>query len=101
MSADSVDYALLLLLLGNTSEYRQFCQDLISLPDEPQNALSAECFAQAFAAGPVGTVDPVRLVQWAEQGCDGDKRPRETHVLVLAHYRAGHLDQAIQLLRIE
>jgi hypothetical protein len=43
-------------------------------------------------------VDPEQVIRWAEQAVAGDRNAWYLHVLGAAHYRAGHLDEAIRRL---
>jgi hypothetical protein len=49
---------------------------------------------------PRGGADPAQLVLWAEKTTAGDPNAAwYLHTLALAHYRAGHLDQAVRYCR--
>ena len=43
-------------------------------------------------------VEPDQVVRWAESALRDDRRPWYLHVVGAAHFRAGHLDQAIKWL---
>jgi serine/threonine protein kinase len=88
---ETVEYAYLLLLLNDVPAYQDFCERLISRLGEPENAHVAYIMARVCAAGLCDSVDPTRLVKWANT-TDGWR----LHVLGLAHYRAGQYDEAVK-----
>ena len=91
-------YAGLLLLAGDKEAYRDFCSELAALSGEPHDAFSAFVIARSCAIGAQSNLEARRIVEWAEQGVTESKAAWELHVLGLAQYRAGHLDEAIQSL---
>jgi serine/threonine protein kinase/Flp pilus assembly protein TadD len=98
ISTESVEYAGLLLLLGDAQSYQQFCQGLVDRPGQPKDAYAGVNLARACALGPANAVDAARMVEWVTQGLQGDISGYRQHVLGLAHYRAGHYDLAIQYI---
>ena len=99
VSAESWEYAYLLLLLDERQEYRQFCQELVDRPSEPLDAYAAGCMARICAAGPSDAVDTTRLLEWATQYVDAAHNAWSLHTLGLVQYRAGQYDLAIDNLQ--
>ena len=94
-----VEYACVLLVLGDVNGYQQYCKDLAARPGEPHDAVAAMQMARACAVGPVDAVDVARIVDWAEQAVQDERLPWRLHTLGLAHYRAGQFDLAIENLK--
>ena len=97
--ADEFLYACLLLMLGETEGYQQFCRELVSRPGQPEDDYSAVLLARVCAVGASDAVDPECLVEWATKGVEGLADAARLHVLGLAHYRADHFDLTIETLQ--
>ena len=94
---DALDeYASVLLLAGDASAYRRWCEELAQkLEAHPLNYASL-LLARAGTLAPRTFDDPTRLVRWAERGVrDSPKDPHSLYILGLCCLRAGRLDEAV------
>ena len=96
---ETVEYAFLLLVLGDVKGYQNFCKELVTRPGEPRDDISAFQMARACSAAPCEAVEPSRLVQWATQAAATNAQPWHKHVQGLAYYRAGQFELAIEKLK--
>jgi tetratricopeptide (TPR) repeat protein len=97
--ADEFLYACLLLMLGETEGYQQFCRELVARPGQPEDDYAAVVMARVCAVGVSNAVEPERLVEWAANGVDRLSDAARLHVLGLVLYRAGRYEQAIETLQ--
>ena len=97
--ADEFLYACLLLMLGETHGYQQFCRELVARPGQPEDEYAAVVMARVCAVGESDAVEPEQLVEWATAGVAGLRDAARLHVLGLAHYRASQYDLAIETLQ--
>jgi tetratricopeptide (TPR) repeat protein len=97
--ADEFLYACLLLMLGETNEYEQFCRELVDRPGQPADDYGAVVLARVCAVGSSNAVAPARLVNWATAGVGRFADAARLHVLGLAYYRAGRYLRAIETLQ--
>ena len=64
---ETVEYAYLLLVLGDLPAYQNYCKELVSRTGEPEDEVSAFQMARACSAAPCDAVNPSVVVQWATQ----------------------------------
>jgi serine/threonine protein kinase len=91
---DAFAYACLFLIRGDGEGYNRFCQGMIQRVAQTADPIEVYTLARSCAMARKGPVDPARAVQWAER--QRSPSPWDYHVLGLAQYRAGQLDQALQ-----
>jgi eukaryotic-like serine/threonine-protein kinase len=94
------EYAGLLILDGDLTGYKKFCQELKArFKDQPSDAYTAFVVSRAFAVGPIDTVDVPRVIDWSERAIRGDHSTWVVHNLGLAQFRAGQYRAAIENLQ--
>jgi thiol-disulfide isomerase/thioredoxin len=92
---DALAYASLLLLRGDNEGYNRFCRHMIQ-GAQTEDPCDAYFLARSCATARKCLVDPAQVVQWANQAVASDPVAWNYHVLGLAQYRAGQLDQALE-----
>jgi TPR repeat protein len=92
------EYAAALLLAGRDDDYRQVVTDLGELTERSGNPDDQYAAARAAILVPQSPVAPNQAVQWAQQAAEADPRAWRQHILGLALFRAGRLDEAAELL---
>jgi tetratricopeptide (TPR) repeat protein len=93
---DAYAYACLLLIRGDSEGYNRFCQGMIRRAALPADYNEAFFLARSCAMARKSPVDPAQAVQWATKAVTGAQIGQYFHVLGLAQYRAGQLEQALQ-----
>ncbi|MGH7134424.1 MAG: hypothetical protein ACREHD_01710, partial [Pirellulales bacterium] len=93
---DAFAYACLLLIREDSEGYQRFCQETIEPAAETKDPWEAFVLARACAMARESPLDPARAIRWAKLAVAIDRHPWNFHVLGLAEYRAGELDQALQ-----
>jgi tetratricopeptide (TPR) repeat protein len=91
------EYAAALVRASDRAGYSQVCRQL-SQHKTADDASSAYIKARTCSISPSSDVEPEQLVTWAKEGLAESRPPWQLHVLGLAHYRAGHLQEAIEVL---
>lgn len=90
------DYGALLLLDGDVAGYRRFCEQLLRQHAQPDDSRVAFDLARTCLLDPASGTDPARALQLAGQALADDPELGYTlQTIGLAHYRAGHHDEAI------
>lgn len=92
------EYAACLVLAGRDADYRQVVTDLAELAERSGDPSDHYAAARAAILVPQSPVDPDQSVQSARQAAEADSRAWRKHVLGLALFRAGKLDEAAELL---
>jgi tetratricopeptide (TPR) repeat protein len=97
-SEEWFEHACLRLIVGDREGYRAFVRGMRQRAGWTDDSFAAYVLARSciLAADPV--VEPGQVVRWAEHAVAGDRNPWYLHALGAAHYRAGHLDEAIARL---
>jgi tetratricopeptide (TPR) repeat protein/WD40 repeat protein len=102
-SERNVDYAGVLLLQGDLETYRQLCRQVLQRrgqdrkSGEPPQESEPYWIARILALTPNDLVPSVQVVEMAQKYLA--EHPDQIwyhHIVALAHYRAGHWDQAIE-----
>jgi WD40 repeat protein/tetratricopeptide (TPR) repeat protein len=94
------EHACLRLLIGDRAGYERLCRRLTEQAAAAPDPLTASVLARTCALAPQGSVEPARVVRWAEQAAAGAPgAPGPLHTLGLACYRAGRGERAVQCLR--
>jgi tetratricopeptide (TPR) repeat protein len=92
--------ACLRVLKGDTAGYQQLCEQWLERMGQTKKSLTGlDAFrsSRTCMLHTAGGNDPAKGVSWAEEAVrTNPKCPWFLHCLALAHYRAGHFDQAIQ-----
>jgi WD40 repeat protein/tetratricopeptide (TPR) repeat protein/tRNA A-37 threonylcarbamoyl transferase component Bud32 len=97
-SEEWFEHACLRLIVGDDEGYRAFVQDMRRRQGQTKDPLVAYVLARCCVQSPDPIVEPEQVLRWAEAAVEHDRLPWYLHVLGAAHYRAGHLDQAIRHL---
>ena len=95
---ESIEYAGVLLLLGDSARYQQFCKELSEKPD-PTDDYLASLLARMCGLSTECGVGSQRIIQWAARGAKADPSAPKLHGLGLAQFRAGQLDSAVENLQ--
>jgi tetratricopeptide (TPR) repeat protein len=91
---EALEYASLLLLLGDRPGYEQFCKPWA---DRVGRAKGWEySLTRAWAVSPSAVVPTKQIVECARKTVQARRPPWDLHVLSLAHYRNGEFDLAIE-----
>jgi serine/threonine protein kinase/Flp pilus assembly protein TadD len=93
-------YAPRLLLADDSDHYRRICDRVIASSGSTNEPHTAYLVARLCALAPGMVADPARLVALADRGVRAERKPHYLHTLGLAHYRAGHFDDAIKHLHM-
>jgi tetratricopeptide (TPR) repeat protein len=95
MDDNATEYACALLLLGDQKQYTKFCERVGERADAGSNAFQKYIAARVTSLAPTEGIDPTRSIHWAEQALVADPNSAHyLHILGLALYRAGRLDEA-------
>jgi eukaryotic-like serine/threonine-protein kinase len=97
-SEEWFEHACLRLIVGDSEGYRTFVQEMGRRAGQTSNPFIAYVLARSSIQTAVPVVEPEQVIRWVEAALRDDRRPWYVHVLGAAHYRAGHLDQAIKWL---
>jgi serine/threonine protein kinase/Flp pilus assembly protein TadD len=91
---DLFGYSCLLVLLGDSHGYEQFCKTWADrVGDSPAWGYS---LARAWAISPRPVVRTQQIVERAKKTVQAGRAPWNLHVLSLAHYRNGEFEPAIE-----
>jgi tetratricopeptide (TPR) repeat protein len=94
------EYAGVLLLQGDHDGYRRVCKRVLERFGDSQKADELCLLAHILALAPNDVARPALAVQRAEKAAAAHPRGAwQRHTLALAHYRAGHFDQAVRQCR--
>jgi tetratricopeptide (TPR) repeat protein len=95
------EYAGLLILDGDLTGYKKFCQELKArLEDQPNDPWVAFNVSRIMALAPNDAVEATRVMEWAQQAFNAHPdKGWVAHVLGLAQYRAGQNEAAIASLQ--
>jgi hypothetical protein len=97
-SEEWFEHACLRLIVGDREGYRAFVQEMRRREGQTSNPLVAYVLARSCVQTSEPVVEPEQVIRWAESALRESRLPWYLHVLGAAHYRAGHLDQAIKWL---
>jgi tetratricopeptide (TPR) repeat protein len=97
-SEEWFEHACLRLIVGDREGYRTFVQELRRREGQTNNPLMAYVLARSCVVTNDPVVEPEQIIRWAEQAVRNSRLPWYLHALGTAHYRAGHLDEAITLI---
>ncbi len=92
---DAFAYACLFLIRGDGEGYNRFCLGFIQRGAQLEGA-EPYVLARICAIARSSPVDPARAVDWANRAVAGSHNPWDLHLLGLAQYRAGQMEQALQ-----
>src|SRR5262249_43096494 len=98
-SEEWFEHACLRLIVGDREGYRAFVQQMRRREGQTSNPIVAYVLARSCVQTSEPVVEPEQVIRWAESALRDGRRPWYLHVLGAAHYRAGHLDQAIKWLQ--
>jgi tetratricopeptide (TPR) repeat protein len=88
-------HAQILLMTDRTQEYRQACVDMLDRFGRSEQPRTFCLAARACVLGPEAISDTMRSVELAERAVSNDpESPSFLYTLGMAHFRAGHLEQA-------
>ena len=87
-----------LLLAGDTAGYRQVRGRALERFGQTEGPRTAFCVARLCTLAPKAIADPARAVRLAQQAVEAAKVPWTLHVLGIAHYRCGQLQEAVRWL---
>jgi serine/threonine protein kinase/WD40 repeat protein/tetratricopeptide (TPR) repeat protein len=93
---DDFPCAGLFLIRGDSEGYNRFCQGMIQRAAQTKAPYEAYILARSCAMARKCPVDPAQAVQWASQAVASEPRSWSFHVLGLAQFRAGQVEQALQ-----
>jgi tetratricopeptide (TPR) repeat protein len=95
--------ACLRLLQDDVPGYRQLCKQLIERAGQSEGGIpgtTAYFVSRTCTMLAQGGTNPAQVLVWAEKAVAAEpKAAWSLHTLALAHYRAGHLDQAVRYCR--
>jgi WD40 repeat protein/tetratricopeptide (TPR) repeat protein/tRNA A-37 threonylcarbamoyl transferase component Bud32 len=97
-SEEWFEHACLRLIVGDQAGYRTFVQEMRRSAGLTNSPLVAYVLARSCIQAADPGVEPEQVIRWAEDAVKDDRLPWYLHALGAAHYRAGHLDQAIKWL---
>jgi tetratricopeptide (TPR) repeat protein len=97
-SEEWCEHACLRLIVGDHEGYRAFVRAICRRAGRTEDPSVAFVLARTATMTAEPVVEPAQAVRWAEQAVASAPNAWFLHVLGLAHYRAGQLDQAIQRL---
>jgi WD40 repeat protein/serine/threonine protein kinase/tetratricopeptide (TPR) repeat protein len=97
-SEEWFEHACLRLIVGDREGYRAFVQEMRQREGQTSNPIVAYVLARSCVQTTESIVEPEQVIRWAESALRDSRLPRCLHVLGAAHFRAGHLDQAIKWL---
>ena len=97
-SEEWFEHACLRLIVGDREGFRTFVQEMRRREGKTSDPFVAYVLARTCLMTAEPVVEPDQVIRWAEAALRDDRRPWYLHVLGAAHYRAGHLDQAIKWL---
>jgi tetratricopeptide (TPR) repeat protein len=97
-SQEWFEHACLRLIVGDREGYRAFIQEMQRREGQTGNPYVAYVLARSCVQTAEPVVEPEQVIRWAESALRDSRRPWYLLVLGAAHYRAGHLDQAIKWL---
>src|SRR5262249_49811155 len=97
-SEEGFEHACLPVLVGGRDGYRAFVQGMRRREGQTSNSVVAYVLARSCVQSAEPVVEPEQVIRWAESVLRDSRRPWHLHVVGAAHYRAGHLDQAIRWL---
>jgi WD40 repeat protein/tetratricopeptide (TPR) repeat protein/serine/threonine protein kinase len=100
LSDEHFEHGCVLLLSGDRKGYRAFCKTMLAMGPKNNAPPGPYVLARTFALAAAAEVPPARALEWAQQAANHDSAAWVLHALALAHYRAGHLDQAIERARV-
>jgi tetratricopeptide (TPR) repeat protein len=95
-SEEWFEHACLRLIIGDGDGYRAFVHEMRRREGDTSNPFVAYVLARSCIVAAKPVVESDRVIRWAETALQDGRRPWCLHVVGAAHYRAGHLDQAIQ-----
>jgi eukaryotic-like serine/threonine-protein kinase len=97
-SEEWFEHACLRLIVGDSEGYRTFVQEMRRREGQTTNPFVAYVLARSCVQTAEPAVDPEQVIRWAEATLRRGRPPWHLHVVGAAHYRAGHLEQAIKWL---
>jgi tetratricopeptide (TPR) repeat protein len=95
-SEEWFEHACLRLIVGDKEGYRAFVQEIRRREGDTSNPFVAYVLARSCVQTSEPVVEPEQVIRWAESALRDGRQPWYLHVLGAAHFRAGHLDQAIK-----
>ena len=97
-SEEWFEHACLRLIVGDKEGYRGFVQEIQRRAGQTNNPFVAYVLANSCNQTTEPVVEPEQVIRWADDAVRDSRHPWYLHALGAAHYRAGHLDQAIRWL---
>jgi WD40 repeat protein/tetratricopeptide (TPR) repeat protein len=92
------EHACLRSIVGDRVGYQKFVQEMRQRAGRTDDPLVAFVLARSVNLAADSVVEPEQAIRWAEQAVASDRNPWYLHALGTAHFRAGHLDEAIARL---
>ena len=92
------EFACLLVLVGDKTRYGQLIETLIDQFDNSKDVPLAYELARSCVITPEMTVEPERVIRWARLAAETTPLAWHSHVLGVAHYRAGDYKEALRWL---
>jgi tetratricopeptide (TPR) repeat protein len=97
-SEEWFEHACLRLIVGDREVFQTLIRKMRQRKGLTSNPFMAYVLARSCIQTAEPVVDPAQVIRWAEAALQDGRRPWYLHVVGAAHYRAGHLDQAIKSL---
>jgi WD40 repeat protein/serine/threonine protein kinase len=92
------EHACLRLIVGDVEGYRAFIREIRRREGKTRDQGVAYVLARSCIQSAEPGVEAEQVLRWAEIATASNPAPWRLHVLGGAHYRAGHLDQAVKWL---
>ena len=97
-SEEWFEHACLRLIVGDREGYRSFVREMREREGLTSDPFIAYVLARSCILSDEPVVEWEQVIRWAEATLQNGRPPWYLHVVGAAHYRAGHLDQAIKWL---
>ena len=97
-SEEWFEHACLRLIVGDKEGYRAFVREMRRREGQTSNPFVAYVLARSCVLTAEPVVEPEQVIRWAESALAGWPSSLVPSRPGAAHYRAGHLDQAIKWL---
>jgi tetratricopeptide (TPR) repeat protein len=95
-SEEWFEHACLRLIIGDTTGYRAFVQEMRRREGQTTNPIVAYVLARSCVQSAEPGIEPEQVIRWAESTLRDSRPAWYLQVVGAAHYRAGHFDQAIK-----